>query len=103
MRRLGYLAFSAATLALAACGQGSTNLSGGVGGSGGLTVDGTVVTSRAAIVATDVDSDGRADLVGVDREGLGASKCCLAFDSGARPRRTSFALGHSRVSSALRP
>jgi hypothetical protein len=62
---------AAAALWLTACGNGQTNFSGdGVnGGSGGFSFDGTVATSRAAVVAVDVDADGRADLVGVDRSG----------------------------------
>ena len=60
----------AAALFVAACGKASTDFSGdGVGGSGGLSFDGTVATSRAAVVALDVDGDGRSDLVGVDRSG----------------------------------
>ena len=84
MRRLGSSAIGIAAfaLALSACGQGSTALVTGVTGTGGASFEGTVVTSRAAVVTTDIDGDGRADLVGVDREGLGDSKCLRNLGAG---------------------
>jgi hypothetical protein len=42
---------------------------------GGVTFEDTLVVKAAALVTTDVDGDGRADLVAVDRSGTGDVKC----------------------------
>ncbi len=55
---------------LAACGHGGTSSVvdfGGATGSGGA---GFTFTSRAAVIAADVDADGLADLVAVPRDGV---------------------------------
>src|SRR5512134_2857933 len=69
----------AASALLAGCG-GTTSFD---WDSGSATFTGTTVTSRAAVVAADVDGDGRADLIGLGRDGRGEAKCWRNRGDGA--------------------
>jgi hypothetical protein len=66
--RVGLAALTAGFLA--ACGGTSVG-----GDSPAGSFEGSTVTARAAVVTADVDGDGRADLVGLPREGRGDAKC----------------------------
>lgn len=57
-------------LVLASCGHGGTSAGTDFGGSPGSGGAGFTFTSRAAVVATDVDADGREDLVAIPRDGV---------------------------------
>ena len=55
---------------LAACGSGGTSATTDFGGSMGSGGAGFTFTSRAAVVAADVDADGLSDLVAIPRDGV---------------------------------
>jgi len=59
----------------AGCGGGGTGAAFEVTNGGSTTTGGVVLTSRAAVVQTDVDGDGLADLVAVGRDGTGVGPC----------------------------
>lgn len=69
-RLRGFLAGVGIAALLSGCGHGGTSATtdfGGAPGSGGA---GFTYTSRAAVVATDVDADGLEDLVAIPRDGV---------------------------------
>lgn len=66
------LVLAAALAAFPACGGGGTSIAFSSTNGGSSTSGGIVLESRAAVVATDVDGDGLADLVAVPRDGASA-------------------------------